>query len=65
MLKDKSINISEVAYATGFSVPKYFTKCFKDELGITPTEYQEKMKNTEGTALANGSHHLTSENNEA
>ncbi len=45
MLKDKSVNISEVAYATGFSVPKYFTKCFKDEFGITPTEYQEKMKN--------------------
>lgn len=45
MLKDKSVNISEVAYATGFSIPKYFTKCFKDEFGITPTEYQEKMKN--------------------
>ena len=38
-------NISEVAYATGFSSPKYFTKCFKDEFGITPTEYQN---NNEG-----------------
>ena len=65
MLKDKSVNISEVAYATGFSVPKYFTKCFKDEFGITPTEYQEKMKNAEGSTLANGFHHLPSENDEA
>lgn len=31
--------ISEVAYATGFSTPKYFTKCFKSEFGQTPSDY--------------------------
>ena len=40
--KNKLGNISEVAYATGFSSTKYFTKCFKEEFGITPTEFQEK-----------------------
>lgn len=48
ILKDKYVNISEVAYATGFSTPKYFTRCFKEEFGITPTEYQEKMENVTG-----------------
>ena len=43
MLLSRTQNISEIAYAVGFSTPKYFTKCFKDEFGITPTEYQQKQ----------------------
>ncbi|MGM9719135.1 MAG: substrate-binding domain-containing protein [Prevotella sp.] len=31
-------SISEIAYDTGFSAPSYFTKCFKDEYGISPGE---------------------------
>ncbi|KAA6339569.1 hypothetical protein EZS27_012510, partial [termite gut metagenome] len=42
MLKNSSRSISEVAYASGFSNPKYFATCFKSEFGITPTEYQNK-----------------------
>ena len=30
--------ISEVAYDVGFSAPSYFTKCFKDEFGISPSD---------------------------
>ena len=30
--------ISEVAYAVGFTAPSYFTKCFKDEFGKSPSE---------------------------
>ena len=30
--------ISEVAYAVGFSAPSYFTKCFKDEFGVSPSD---------------------------
>lgn len=32
-------NISEAAFATGFTSPSYFTKCFKKEFGILPAEY--------------------------
>jgi signal transduction histidine kinase/DNA-binding response OmpR family regulator/ligand-binding sensor domain-containing protein len=42
LLKNKSATISEVAYATGFTYPKYFSKCFKEEFGMTPREYQGK-----------------------
>ena len=31
-------NISEVAYDVGFTAPSYFTKCFKDEFGISPSD---------------------------
>ncbi len=33
-------NVSETAYKTGFVYPNYFTKCFKKEFGVKPTEYQ-------------------------
>ena len=37
-------NFSHVAYMTGFNDPKYFSKCFKKVVGITPSEYKEKNK---------------------
>lgn len=40
MLTEHELSISEIAYALGFTNPKYFTKCFKEEFGTTPTEYQ-------------------------
>ncbi len=39
-LKHSDRNISEVAYAVGFSDPKYFSKCFKSEFGQLPKEFQ-------------------------
>ncbi len=38
LIEERIGNISEVAYSTGFSSPAYFTKCFKEEYGITPSE---------------------------
>ena len=36
---DKSV--SEVAYAVGFTAPSYFTKCFKEEFGQSPTDMRQ------------------------
>lgn len=30
---------SEIAYQVGFKTPSYFSKCFKDEFKITPSEF--------------------------
>ncbi|MDE6098832.1 MAG: AraC family transcriptional regulator, partial [Muribaculaceae bacterium] len=30
--------ISEVAYMTGFSDPKYFSTCFKKQFGVSPSK---------------------------
>ena len=39
LLQSGNYYIAEVAYQTGFSNPKYFSKCFQKEFGSTPTEY--------------------------
>ena len=38
MIEEKQGNISEIAYSVGFSTPIYFTKCFKEEFGYTPSD---------------------------
>lgn len=43
LLKDRSINISEVAYMVGFSDAKYFATCFRKEFNITPSEFQRNQ----------------------
>lgn len=35
--------ISEIAFETGFSTPAYFTKCFKDVFGATPSEFRANL----------------------
>ena len=42
MLATTDKNVSEIAYACGFSDPKYFSKCFRQSMGETPTEYRQK-----------------------
>jgi AraC-like DNA-binding protein len=44
MLKKGDLTVSEIAYAVGFSTPKYFTKCFKQAFGITPSAYVNSQK---------------------
>jgi|TARA_R100000750_G_scaffold16252_1_gene10687 signal transduction histidine kinase/DNA-binding response OmpR family regulator len=39
LLKEKKISIAEVGYTVGFNDPSYFTKCFKQEFGRSPSEY--------------------------
>lgn len=39
-------NISDLAYRCGFSDPKYFSRCFKKQKGITPTEYIKSLESS-------------------
>ena len=42
LLADSSLTISEIAYRVGFSSPSYFTKCYKDFFGKSPTDGRTK-----------------------
>ncbi len=37
---------SQIAFMAGFNDPKYFSKCFKKQVGCTPSEYKEKTERT-------------------
>jgi DNA-binding response OmpR family regulator/ligand-binding sensor domain-containing protein len=41
-------SFSQIAYAVGFTDPKYFSKCFKKETGMAPSEYRAKTKGNAG-----------------
>lgn len=44
LISKSQMTFSQIAYSVGFSDPKYFTKCFKKETGMTPSEYRQKAK---------------------
>ena len=44
LLLSGSYNVSEAAYKTGFNDMAYFRQCFKEEYGMSPSEYLKKNK---------------------
>lgn len=44
MLKEGKFTVSEVMYKVGFNKPGYFSKCFHDTYGMTPSEYIKKQQ---------------------
>lgn len=42
LVKEGSCNFTQIAYKTGFNDSQYFSKCFKQIYGVTPTEYKRK-----------------------
>lgn len=42
LLRESQLNVSEIAYRTGFNSPKIFSKYFKEEFGILPSLYQDR-----------------------
>ena len=44
LLKTQQYRIKEVSYMVGFSDIRYFTQCFKDIFGMTPSQYKDREK---------------------
>lgn len=42
LLQKGAGNVTEIAFMTGFSSPAYFSKCFNDRYGFSPTEVKNK-----------------------
>jgi DNA-binding response OmpR family regulator len=44
LLADVSLSISEVAYGVGFGSRSHFARCFRDEHGLTPGLYRDRLR---------------------
>ena len=42
LLERSQMQVSEIAYAVGYSSPKRFSENFKAEYGVTPSEYMKR-----------------------
>ena len=42
LLATGNFTVSEVMYMVGFSSASYFTRCFREEYGVTPSAYNDK-----------------------
>ena len=40
-------NISDITYMLGFSSPKYFAKCFKEQFGVSPSSFRKTEETVE------------------
>lgn len=52
LLAKSQMGVSEVAYQVGFNDPRYFTRYFKAEYNILPSEYARKHRGKDGIAEA-------------
>ena len=41
ILQQPGVQISEAAYLSGFNHLSYFSKCFKDQFGVLPSDYSK------------------------
>lgn len=42
LLRNSGLTVAEVAFRVGFNNPKYFSRHFKEELGVLPSEYRSQ-----------------------
>lgn len=42
-LLQEGISIMDTAFACGFSNPKYFSTCFKEQFGVSPKDFQKQL----------------------
>ena len=42
LLASSEMTVAEIAYEVGFSSPSYFTKCYKEQFGESPTDFLKR-----------------------
>lgn len=47
LLKETDLTVSEISFKVGFNSTSYFIKCFKEEYGCSPGEYNTKQEISE------------------
>lgn len=51
LLKEKRVNVSQIAYSVGFASQTHFSTTFKQYYGVSPTEYIRQLEAEEQTII--------------
>ena len=43
LIETGEYSMTQISYMVGINDPRYFSKCFKNKMGMTPTEYRDKV----------------------
>ena len=43
LIETGEFNMTTISYMVGINDPRYFSKCFKAQVGMTPTEYRDRV----------------------
>nr|MCR4859250.1 helix-turn-helix domain-containing protein [Bacteroidales bacterium] len=52
LIREGGRTMAEISYATGFNDPHYFSRIFKQETGMTPTEYRSSLRKEAAAAAS-------------
>lgn len=52
LLRESQLTVSEISYQVGFNNPKTFSKYFKEEFDLLPSQYQQNVSEAPRTNLA-------------
>ncbi|MDX2247070.1 MAG: helix-turn-helix domain-containing protein [Bacteroidia bacterium] len=44
LLRQKKLNVAEISYMVGYDLPNSFTRAFKKEFGVTPSEFADRIR---------------------
>ena len=44
-IRDTQLTVAEISYKVGIEDPRYFSRCFKQKFGTTPSEYRTQQVN--------------------
>ncbi|MGP1994360.1 two-component regulator propeller domain-containing protein [Zobellia laminariae] len=50
LFEQSDLSVKEIMYKTGFNTASYFSKCFKKQFGVIPSEYVSKLKEKKTTS---------------
>lgn len=53
-LEKSQLTVSEIAYMVGFNDPKYFSRYFKEEFGMVPSEYAKNGQGSDNKQIEEG-----------
>ena len=51
LLLTEDLTVAEISYKVGINDPYYFSKCFKNQFGVSPSAYRKKLSEDENEPI--------------